>query len=448
MSILINPFPQYNDANGKPLVGGTLSFFESGASTILLPIFKDKARQVAAANPQTIDSNGFLEDKTVFFIGDANVILKDIGGVEQAQTDPVFSFNEPLAQWQEWDDAITYIIGDFVRGSDGLYYRSDVAPNLNNDPVGDPTRWSETQIFTTWNPNVTYSSIDIAIGSDGNIYKSKINSNTGNDPVSSLDEWGPAFDITQTLNIALPRGYKSGFIMSNDAGDLDHDITVTAGAAKDSTNLLDISRTTPITKRIDSDWIEGDDAGGFPSALSLSIDTWYHFFVIVNDLGTVDAGFDSDINATNLLADTTGFTGFRRVGSVLTDSSSNILPFFQRNDWFLWDTPILDIDSVALGTSENLITISTPPDVNTLSQTSLGFSGATGRVIYVRNPDTQDLAPAEPSSSAFIGSFDSDGTASRVAQIETVTDSLSRIAIRAEAATTLFGRTIGWEETF
>ncbi len=47
--------------------------------------------------------------------------------------------------------------------------------------------------------------------------------------------------------------------------------------------------------------------------------------------GAVDFGFDTSVDATNLLADANviagGFTKYRRVGSILTDASSNIIGF-------------------------------------------------------------------------------------------------------------------------
>ena len=79
-----------------------------------------------------------------------------------------------------------------------------------------------------------------------------------------------------------------------------------------------------ITKQIDvTPWVAGTNAGGFPSLLTLTADTWYHLFIIKNpSSGVVDAGFDSNLSATNLLNDATGFTRFRRVGSVKVTAAS------------------------------------------------------------------------------------------------------------------------------
>jgi len=393
MSRFTNPFPQFEDINGVPQAGGTLSFFETG-TTIFKTIFSDADLQTPAANPATLNASGVL-DTDVFTTGQYNVVLKNSLGEQKRQADPYSGFETAEAQWSDWDPTITYGIGDLVRGSDGLYYQSEVASNLNNDPVLDPISWSQVQLTTVWNPNRTYSSIDTVFASDGNLYKSKVNNNLGNNPVSSSDEWGPAFNLETTLNVSLPRGYHSGYTLDNIVGDPDHDTKVTAGAWRDFANLQDIIRSTPITKQIDSDWVEGDDVGGFPSGLSLSPNTTYHFFVIVNAAGGVDAGYDSDINATNLLADATEFTGFRRVLSRRTDGSSNLVPIRQQDNRFYYDAPTLEIDDTNIGTDEEIYTIKTPLGIKTIAILSVFFDdNAIIAFIYIHSPDIDNLAPS------------------------------------------------------
>jgi len=75
--------------------------------------------------------------------------------------------------------------------------------------------------------------------------------------------------------------------------------------------------------------LKSDDAGGFPSGLSLTADTAYYVYVIAKADGTVDAGFDSSITAANLLSDATGYTKYRRIATIRTDSASNIRAYKQ-----------------------------------------------------------------------------------------------------------------------
>lgn len=125
----------------------------------------------------------------------------------------------------------------------------------------------------------------------------------------------------------VPRNYISGLLVSNNTTDSEYDVDISEGECANNDNSGCIKLTTSITKQIDANWGEGTNAGGFPSGLTLNADTWYHVFVISKPDGTVDAGFDTDLSASNLLSDASLYTKYRRVGSILTDSSSNIVLF-------------------------------------------------------------------------------------------------------------------------
>jgi len=147
---------------------------------------------------------------------------------------------------------------------------------------------------------------------------------------------GTAFLITNSLPI-LNRGFIDGLITKNDGSNPNTDINIDLGQCVDSTNTVNINLTSILTKQIDVDWVEGTNQGGFPSGLTLAIDTWYHLFVIAKPDGTVDAGWDTSVNATNLLTDATDYTVFRLIASNLTDGSANIIKYFQDGDNFDWD---------------------------------------------------------------------------------------------------------------
>jgi len=124
-----------------------------------------------------------------------------------------------------------------------------------------------------------------------------------------------------------PAGSIGGLVTTRDAGDTSHDINVTAGSCRDSGNNITLVLPTERTKKIDVDWVYGNDQGGFPSGLSLTADTWYHVFLIATKEGLVDIGFDTSLTASNLLTDASDYAYYRRIGSFLTDGSSNITSF-------------------------------------------------------------------------------------------------------------------------
>jgi len=237
------------------------------------------------------------------------------------------------------------------------------------------------------------------------------------------------------------RGALSGFVPSVAGGDPDHDITISAGGARSSDGTASLERASPITKKIDVDFAEGDNQGGFPSALSLAANTWYHKFIIgrTSD-AVVDAGFDSNLSAINLLNDATGFSTFRNVGSVLTDSSANIIGFvsIETNGGGLfiqWNAPPLDVDVGNIGTAAAVLRpVSTPLGKKTLAQiNAYNFATVDDGVHFLSSPNIPDLAPSITTSplGSLSGNVAGGGASeARMLPMQVLTDASSQIRSR------------------
>lgn len=324
-AIFYNPVPQQVNVNGIPLPGFKYLFFENGTTTPK-NVFSDVAGTVSIGNEVTLDSRGAVPS----FFGTGTYRVRFIDNIlpipgQVWERDDIVITSPQADQFSAYDAATTYSINDTVQGSDAIYYISLTNGNLDNNPVTDVVNWAEIVFLEKYNANKTYAIQDLAIGSDGFIYRSLSNGNINNDPTVSPNEWGAATNPT-TASI-LPKGYLSGFEVTKDSGDTAHDVNFAPGAARDSLNTGNISTTSALIKRIDSNWVEGTNNGGFPSALSLSADTVYFLFLLLNEDGlAVDGGFDDNINATNLLvdADSDDYDRFRLSGYCVTDSSSNL----------------------------------------------------------------------------------------------------------------------------
>ena len=238
---------------------------------------------------------------------------------------------------------------------------------------------------------------------------------------------------------ALPKNYLSGLTLSNNSGDAAHDIDVAVGECRSAGDTANMALSSVLTKQINANWSSGDDAGGFPSGLTLAADTWYHVFVVDETDGTIDAGFDTSLTATNLLSDTGG-SEYRRVGSVLTDSSSNILGFTQNYDEFLWDDPPLDIDK-SLTTTASTEALSVPTGVSVRAM--LNVRNTDGQNVYLSSPDVDDEAP-----SATAAPLSTVGTGGAVAssQVEVWTNTSSQIRGRSDATNAIRAATLGWRD--
>ena len=118
--------------------------------------------------------------------------------------------------------------------------------------------------------------------------------------------------------------YLAGLDLAVNETDAEHDIDILKGVTQEEGGALTLKLTTTLTKQIDAAWAQGTGAGGM-FAGTVAADTWYHVHLIRNDSTTdIDAGFDTDLAAVNKPA---GWSSYRYLGSVLTDSSANILDF-------------------------------------------------------------------------------------------------------------------------
>jgi len=191
----------------------------------------------------------------------------------------------------------------------------------------------------------------------------------------------------------LSRGGLVGLTTANNGTDADHDLDISVGACRDSADAVTITISSALTKQIDATWAAGDDAGGLSSSLTAPANnTWYHVFAIIVG-GSADVGFDTSITAANLVSDHSA-TAYRRIGSVLTDGSANIIAFVQEGDEFLWAVPVEDLDSAAVGTTASLVTHTVPTGVKVNAIVDAYISHNAGHGVWISSPDQTDTAPS------------------------------------------------------
>jgi len=242
-------------------------------------------------------------------------------------------------------------------------------------------------------------------------------------------------------------GTKAGMITEPDSGDTDHDIRINIGVALDSNGVTPMKIDTPVIKKIDEPWAPGSGFGGFPSAggsgLTLSPNTWYHLFVIAKPGGAdVDAGWDTNLDASVLLngdnAGADGYTLFRRVASILTDGTSNIIPYIQIFNYF----EHLDDSADTAYTNSGLQVVRSPLGVKTKVDIGLRADGnAGGTAIIVSHPDSANTTRGRVWSQAADGDYAID--------CSVLTDELSQIRIiSAAGADSVSGSVRSWQDFF
>jgi hypothetical protein len=175
-----------------------------------------------------------------------------------------------------------------------------------------------------------------------------------------------ASEFNSGLSI-LPPGWIYG-LETRPWFDTDHDVDILPGKARCSRDRRNIIIENHITKQIDATWSEGDLAGGLFSG-SVAANTTYHLFVMRKDSdGSVDAGFDTSINADNRPA---GYTAYRRIRSYVTDASANIIQTVQSGDEFSLVTMFSSYNSATPGTSRVSVQLSVPSGLIVYSEVAV-----------------------------------------------------------------------------
>jgi hypothetical protein len=167
-------------------------------------------------------------------------------------------------------------------------------------------------------------------------------------------------------NFPLPTNHKNGLILSNDSGDAAHDINVTAGKARDATDVGNLALATEITKQIDAAWAVGDDAGGLDTG-TVAADTMYAVWLIKRvDTDVVDVLLSASFTAPTM---PTNYTLKRLIGAILTDGGSDVWQFKQDGDYFSYtydlggtkNSPTDVADSTITANTFETGTLSAPP---------------------------------------------------------------------------------------
>jgi hypothetical protein len=175
---------QYLDDAGDPLVNGKVYFYESGTTT-LKTTYSDVNQSIPNTNPVILTAAG--RQPNIFFDGVAKAILTTNSDVQILVRDPVGETATDFGD--EWVATKIYGSNDVVLGSNGIYYRSLVSGNQNNNPVTSSGFW--TLLYSVeWNSGIAYD-VGAVVTYDNQQYQSLQTSNTNNQPDTATTWWVP-----------------------------------------------------------------------------------------------------------------------------------------------------------------------------------------------------------------------------------------------------------------
>ncbi len=424
------PIFQLEDSEGNPLSGGKIFTYLTGTTTNATT-YKDYAGNANHANPIELDGNGMPDGGSVLIWVDQDIeytfVIKDSTETTTYKTiDHLVGLFNPVTD--------VYTSGSFRMEDDTGILDENNNEILTFNHVASAVNYVDIENSATGTgPTLA------AKGSDTNIDMNLEAKGTGSVVINGIAITG-----------AMLRNYIDGLGMTNNASDPDHDMDFAAGAAADSTNATTIVNTGTITKRLDAAWTAGTGNGGLPNTVSYASNTVYHCFVIKSSGGVVDFGFDTSLTASNLIA-ASSYSYYRRVGSIMTDASSNIRHFIQYGDEFVWVTPITDLSTTL--SSTQTITLTIPTSVKLLAKVAAKAvwtgSAPSNSNIAVFCPDqtiTPDIENANLRISAQNSTSD---TFTSVCQLSVLTNTSAQIKVAASttnAALTGYISTYGYTD--
>lgn len=360
-------------------------------------------------------------------------------------------------------------------------YVDAISVAAGNLPTGDPVNnflVSDSSNYVTNTPSAARTAMGVAVGSDVQAFDAQLTDVSGMTPskgsivastasnlaLESVGTDGQVLtaDSTQSNGIdwattvhPLPLGWNTISTRWENAQDTEF----SAGSCRDSSDTDNGTLSSVLTKQMDSTWEAGNDAGGLADALSITDTVTYHCFVLINPTtGATDAGFDTSVTATNLLADTAviaaGHTKYLRVSSIMADSGTTIAEYHQVGPWFYLQEPIRDVSSTDPGNGTQTVTLTIPDGISLVAMMTIALqdtSPASGDPLPAILVTPLDNSQFEPSLNIYHSKVWSDITKTEDAGAETfllvATNTSAQVRVEmvnSNAGVTEFGVTFGW----
>lgn len=184
------------------------------------------------------------------------------------------------------------------------------------------------------------------------------------------------FQASIVGNAQLTPDFVRGLILSNNAGNPNTHIDISAGSAK--LGLLIVTNGGTFTKRLNGTWAVGSGNGGLDTGGTSPGATYHVHSLRKQSDGSFDAVYSLSASAPNM-ALLTGYDVIQRVGSVVLDGSGNIRPFTQTLSRFALTTFVTELTETSLQ-ALSAITLSSVPagiPVRPILSATLTMSSAT-----------------------------------------------------------------------
>lgn len=215
-------------------------------------------------------------------------------------------------------------------------------------------------------------------------------------------------------------------------------VTISAGQATDSTDAQVITSAG-------HSWTvsNGNAANGYQGGTTLPNSSTIHFYEIWGSSG--EASFASTSLTPTL---PTGYTYYRRIFSIPTNSSGALLPGTTIETaggalTYYLATQVQNVSVTNLTTSRSLYALSVPSGLK-VQPLIRAASGTSGALVLVESPDETDIAPTSNASSAPGNDLAGSGVSQSPGFILTTNTSAEVAARSSVSSTTFYIITRGW----
>lgn len=182
-------------------------------------------------------------------------------------------------------------------------------------------------------------------------------------------------------------GLLNGFTIANEPTTPNSFISVSPGIAINDAGTISMSMPSGMRKGLNANWSGGSGVGGLDVG-SVASSTWYHVFAIYNPTEKItDVLFSGSISNPQMPS---GYSAKRRIGSIRTDASANIVRFLQTGDYFAYNTPINVISGAwDGGTTPKILPLTVPVGIKVEAVIGATYqtSGTAGQFVFVAMVD-------------------------------------------------------------
>jgi hypothetical protein len=245
---------------------------------------------------------------------------------------------------------------------------------------------------------------------------------------------------TPAIASAVVRGHLFGLTLATAGSSAT--FSVAAGIATDS-NAGDTMMLASAMSKTTGAWAAGSGNGALDTG-AIANNTWYHVYLIKNPTsGAVDVLIS--LSATTPTVLPSGYSLFRRIGSMRTNASGQWILFRQNGDEFLWDVQVTDASAVATnnGIQTPTLTVPTGVQVNAFGTFREDY-GTAGCAIFMSALDAQGVT----AGGALTGWVTSPSQSTSASQFQCRTSTAAQIRLNGNAPGSTYNIvTQGWIDT-